>query len=1212
MNAVTATGDQATSPIAGTTGKSRLADAFQINLEGIEGVKLEYSVHNRIDGWSKWTSEGQIAGYVQPDDQLKEKDILKWKQAEAIKISVVEGLDKLKAAGYEIRYRVHLGYDGWEKEWTVADDSKAVINKKTENSQTGKDANGNKVIAGSVGWSRRIEALQVMLVKTRTINDAKAEAVEKLEKYKDFMSDEENSAYKGEATAIEKAISDVNKAETEAEIQEIVDKAIEGVSPEAKKAMEQLDEAKEEALADLQKYLDAGKGLGSEDKARLESLVAEASKQVEATNSEDGVTTAVGTFKGLMKASETLGAVALQKAKDDMISALEECRDASKPALNNLIDKTIEDVNEMDSVDAIEELMEQLLNNPEEGEEGTLGSIIKLKNAQKEAYEKLKAYEDYLATNTTLPESDKRAILNEINTVKELIDNAESDKSINNSSDPKGAMDKFEEFMNEPKYKVTNDAVKLEVAKKELATKYQEYLAELAPYLASSDENTKKIAEKAAESMKKIAEPEEAYTSAEDITQASTGALDKLKALYEGNEAGSTPSEPEEDQPYKLEDIENDSEETFVGYEKILKYNDELAKRLDKEDKEAREAEYKKAIEVLDLYETVLKDSTAIGELGLSNSDVTNIQNMLDATRSSVTKATGAKAIKDAMNLLRDATTKENGFLDKYYPEYAEYASNYEFEHAQTAALNKLKEYAETYADVEELTGKSGIITSAIKDIEGYQAEKNTAAQVNDVLENTVAEIEKYEKQQLIDAEKARLKKKYQEIIDIKDDDGIYSSAKAFAQQAIVAVNGVEDLSTAEEYEAKMKELKDIEEQYDEELKVDLDRIAKDKEDDRKVEVARVNPIIDAYIDIAKASGRNAVVTALTDYKNLVSKAEDADAVKAVEAEMNGYIEKSCKTIKQQYEAITKLNKIYDTYVKDATFKPYLEKIKAIIDDGNADIKAIKLDDWNDVDGENGIVNKIKAIVEFNSEQLKEVSEATVNTKIKAITDAKTALDSKKITATGAIDTAIGTYNSSLENELKNYVQDFKDQINAITEDDEDGTKINKIKEDALKSLESYVKAGITNNAKDTTVPEEATQIAGEKTALQIQEGVTIKKSGSVGVDFDVEGKLIKVDTDWTDLSTISTQTGYFVCLKINAKYAGKVEAKFNNATDDVEVKDQADGSKLVLVRVSDVGVFAAPTGKKLEIKYWDTTAGSGAETAKVVYSLDKLTEQAG
>ncbi len=164
MGSVTATGDTNT-PFAGTVGESKLADAFKIDLQGIEGVELEYSVHNRTIGWSKWMTEGEVAGYVQPDDKFSSGNILDWKQAEAIKIRVSKGLDKLKAAGYEIRYRVHLGYDGWEKEWSVADDSRVLINQRTENSQTGKDANGNKVIAGSVGWSRRIEALQVMLEK---------------------------------------------------------------------------------------------------------------------------------------------------------------------------------------------------------------------------------------------------------------------------------------------------------------------------------------------------------------------------------------------------------------------------------------------------------------------------------------------------------------------------------------------------------------------------------------------------------------------------------------------------------------------------------------------------------------------------------------------------------------------------------------------------------------------------------------------------------------------------------------------------------------------------------------------------------------------------------------------------------------------------------------------------------------------------------------
>ena len=1205
MNTVTATGNVNT-PMAGTTGKSRLADAFQINLEGIEGVELEYSVHNRTIGWSNWMKEGEVAGYVQPDDKFGSKDIKDWRQAEAIKIRVSKGLDKLKAAGYEIRYRVHLGYDGWEKEWTVADDSTVVINKRTENSQTGKDANGNKVIAGSVGWSRRIEALQVMLVKTRTINDAKAEAVEKLEKYKDFMSDEENSAYKGEATAIEKAISDVNKAETEAEIQEIVDKAIEGVSPEAKKAMEQLDEAKEEALADLQKYLDAGKGLGSEDKARLESLVAEASKQVEAANSEKGVTDAVGTFKGLMNASETLGAVALQKAKDDIIAALEECRDASKPALNNLIDETIEEVNEMTTVEQVENKMKELLNEDED--ESALGSIIKLKNAQKEAYEKLKAYEDYLATNTTLTESDKRAILNEINTVKELIDNAESDKSINNSSDPKGAMDKFEEFMNEPKYKVTNDAVKLEVAKKELATKYQEYLAELAPYLASSDENTKKIAEKAAESMKKIAEPEEAYTTEDAITNPSTGALKKLKALYEENEGGSTPSEPGEDQPYKLEDIENDSEETFVGYEKILKYNDELAKRLDKEDKEAREAEYKKAIEVLDLYETVLKDPTAIGELGLSNSDVTNIQNMLDATRSSVTKATGAKAIKDAMNLLRDATTKENGFLDKYYPEYAEYASNYEFEHAQTAALNKLEEYAETYADVDDLVGAEKPITQAISNIEIMQADRNTAEEVNTALKTAEDAIELYEKGKLLDAEKERLINKYQEVQNATEDAGV----KADTKEAIEKIKAV-TIEDASNYEEKMKALKEIEEKYDKDLKDDLDKIAADKEKARLDAVKKVLPLIDAYIDIAKVGGRNAVVTALTDYRNLVSNAEDAEAVEALKTEMDDeYIQKTCKTIYKQYEAITDLNKIYnDTYtgVGKEKYKPYLTEIKAVIDEGIKAIKEIKINDWNDEDAMTAEIEKIAKIQDSSTLESGTVKEKIdkIDTKITKLQEEKDRVAKKR---SGTIYKEIDKYNSGVQSELDEYVSDVVNQINAVTEDTEKFTEIKRLEKLAIDNITNHVKGAIASDARNVENSEVATDSVKSKDLTEVQSNVEIANSETKGVNFDVSGKLTKLETDWEGLS-MTNKTGYFLCLKVSNKYAKKIEAKLGDSSDDVEIDTTTlaeSGYVTVIVRVAAKETSGnVGENKKLTISYY-----SDDGTTKVVdevYSLNSITD---
>ncbi len=1026
------------------------------------------------------------------------------------------------------------------------------------------------------------------------------------------MADENNATYKDGLPAIEKAITDIGKASSEEEVQELLDKAIKGVSEETKKAMEDLEKEKTDALADLQKYLEASDNLNDEDKARLQSFVTEASKKIKTANSERVVSDAVATFNELMGASKTLETVAVQKAKNDAKAALEECRDESKPALNKLIDEAIEEIEEMDTVDAITQKMESLLNNPGEGEEGELGSIIKLKNAQKIAYEELKAYEDYLTTNTTLSVAEKQSITDEINTVKELIDNAgEADNIYKYSGDTlqSGAMYDFRTFMSS-KYKTTDDAVKLEIAKDELEATYQDYLTKLAPYLTSSDANIKAIAQKAKTSMKEIAEPEVAFKTADEITNNTTGALKKLEELYKGKGTKNTPEDPQ-GKAYSLDSITDDKDTNFVGYEQILKHNDDLVKEADKVDKEAREAAYENAIEVLDLYETVLKDSEAIAALKLSEDDITSIQSMINATRSTVAKATGAIAINDAMQLLKDSTTvnaeDRTGFLDKYYPEYAEYANNYEFNHAKTTALTKLEEYKTTYANDSDLLAE---INSAYTEIEGYTVTRHTVKEINDKLTSIENDIDLSNKTKLLEAEKTRLVNKYNEVLTNTKDNGV----KADAQEAIAKVQQV-TLSKANEFEAKMKKLSEIEKEYDDKVKDALDDIADQKETEKRTEATRVNTIIDEYISIATASGRNSVVTALNNYKNSVNTAEDADAVKEVETLMNAYIDNSCRVLKLQYTAVTNLNNLYNNKYNGNDVQ-----IKAVIDEGITAIKAIKVDNWND---EATMKTEIEKIAKFASAESgiegKKYYElentCTVKTKIGEIETNRTNLENEKKKAIGTTDDensikkAIEKYSTKLTDELNTYVADILAQINAVTSDDEEFTEIKRLRDLAKKNIAEYVKGGLVSQARneDNSVAATGT-IKGDKSDTSIQASVNVTASSVQGVNFDVEGTLTKIDTDWNDLS-ISNKTGYFVALKITNKYAKEVTAKLNGADTDVEVIStdlDNDGSVIVIVRVADTSASGKlADGKKLTISYKATAEDE--TTIDEVYLLSGL-----
>ena len=142
---------------AGTTGKALQAEAFKINLEGVEGVTSKYNVHSTEKGWTGWKNNGEVAGTT--------GEVL---QAEAIKISVAG----LKEQGYELRYRAHVADKGWLA-WVTADESENL------------EAN----FAGTTGEARRMEALEIAIVKTEVAKAQDAAVAE-------LTSFVENSALK--------------------------------------------------------------------------------------------------------------------------------------------------------------------------------------------------------------------------------------------------------------------------------------------------------------------------------------------------------------------------------------------------------------------------------------------------------------------------------------------------------------------------------------------------------------------------------------------------------------------------------------------------------------------------------------------------------------------------------------------------------------------------------------------------------------------------------------------------------------------------------------------------------------------------------------------------------------------------------------------------------------------------------------------------------
>ena len=1104
MNAVTATGDEKT-PFAGTIKESKLADAFQINLEGIEGVKLEYSVHNRTIGWSDWMSEGQIAGYVQPDDKFGSKDIKDWKQAEAIKITVVEGYDKLQAAGYEIRYRVHLGYDGWEKEWTVADNSKTVINKRTENSQTGKDANGNKVIAGSVGWSRRIEALQVMLVKKETpLEKVIANALEEISKYEDYLeANKEASEYDAILAKIEEAKSNIEKATSEEAVETALDdilSQIKGTVPTIDQNLEDLQDKKDDALADIKVYedvLNSVEGLSSEDKKIIKGLIQEAKNAINAANSEDEITAATTNFGGLMDNYES---VQIAKAKAKALADLNEYLAEAKPGMKEVIEKAIEDVNAATTVEEVTEAIGELTTE----ESGVLPT---LKNKQKEVYDYLKGYENYLAT-AEIDSVEKQHILDEIATIKEKVDNAKDAEAVDT------AKDEFDEFMNDHEDVVTE--VELQASKDALNKIYTEVVAKLNPYIANSNENVNALAQKLLDKIDDIKEAAE-----EDGTKAELdNAKNEIKDLYYGKGDTNSPdpetksAEEYPDNCFEESDLTSkESDEHFLGYENALKHNAAAVDANYKKDKADRAEQYKIAMQKLAKYNEILKDPKEVADLELSTEAVSRIQEMLDATKEKVEKATTGSEIVDAMALLCDGS---DGFLDKYYPNFAEHADAYEFAKEQRDAIAKLEAYEEQYEDVEDP------IYDGVKDaITAQLAEVKSAVDVEAVrtaVDAVEKEIDKANKKSELEEAKREAIQKY--------TDMLLTVATLKEQNPDIDYDDVEDVLTdtitkitALDYDGVNKkntpaDVTKIEDEIGATVKTKLAELESERLKALKVLKDAYVVEIDKYIDIAKSIGSTAAQNAFKTFKtDLLAKNNKAD-VDAKYQEFETAIETTYKDIEDQYNAIVELENTYKEE-KDAD-------ILSLVNKAIADIKKLKPTEKTVEAQITEITDKLDADVA----EIRALDQAVKNAKDAAIAEINKQIEkfsALKTTLQGAVSGKIAEINSDTITRKTSYQK----QINALLKD-------------ALDIIKSVAKSEIEKVVTTNTVEQKE---ASSKITSTTAYGKDYANFGSF--TYKADGDTCKVTgsfeevSEYTEFSNDPTeQTGHYLPIYVDKSVA--------------------------------------------------------------------------
>jgi hypothetical protein len=130
----------------GTTGESKRIEGFRIKLTGTEklpaGAGIRYNVHVQNVGWLADTDLAQTGTWVADGDFAGSQS--KSQRVEAIQI-VLTGADGKALPGYAVQYQVHIQDYGWSQGW---------------------QADG--AIAGTSGESKRLEAIQIKIVKTET------------------------------------------------------------------------------------------------------------------------------------------------------------------------------------------------------------------------------------------------------------------------------------------------------------------------------------------------------------------------------------------------------------------------------------------------------------------------------------------------------------------------------------------------------------------------------------------------------------------------------------------------------------------------------------------------------------------------------------------------------------------------------------------------------------------------------------------------------------------------------------------------------------------------------------------------------------------------------------------------------------------------------------------------------------------------------------
>lgn len=941
MSTVQASDSEINAILAGTTGQSLRAEGFVINFRGPENVNVKYNVHSQNKGWTGWKTSGQLAGTT--GEGLR---------AEAIKISV-EGLDEY---GYQLKYRAHVENIGWMN-WVTADNSQDLtIN-----------------YAGTTGQSLRIEAIEIVLIRSKTqepdegeqLKLQKEECISELNKYLVALgttviegdTDEavaSQEKYEAVATKIEEAIAKIEKAENEEDVTEMYNKTVTDIKRAyvdadeiVKTVEEKANEARETATKDIAIYKEnlETADLSNSNKEIISAIIEKTENTVNSGKTKKEIEDALANMKTVLEQYKDYD---LSVAKSMAINELSKYLDGANTGIKNTINSAIKQINEeIKNKTALDTLVTD-----------TKTAIAPVITAQETAVDELDLYENVL-DDVKMTNASKAIVRNEIDEVRNQIDNATK------VEDVEEAMSNFRTYMDTYYSNVVDakDEAILRNTMNDAVAKLNEYASCGYPL----------VEEQAVEDIKDIKE----LTTVEEITEALAEKLENLKEMKE-----TAISE------------EKEAQERFID-------------------------EYEKAIDELNKYKDIVNNSEE-----LTASEVKELNNLIANTKANVENSKKTSEITDAMSIF-------TSYIETYYEDINTQASEYKLVKAKEEAIRKLNAYVDS--KVEGVSTKAKATISTIEEAEDVDVVNATLKSTIDEIELTIAKadavskLDEYKEVAEVSDKVTTAKTSIEDAESIEDVNTIVKEAIEDIEKTIKANEDLNKLNKAKNEavskltpylaDAKVsaiasKAIKDINDATSiEDIKTENGVVTKegvktilskalaamDVED--KTETQK---LIDSKTEALKTIGNYKTTASelqFTELSNRLKLYEDAvneattieeieDEDNGILAEVNAYIENNYPLLS---EKLTAINNITATYLdKDGANKIYLE-YKEYTNIVNKAISDIKAEEVNTTDGISAITTKLAT----DTDAVKTSIDAYLTAKVNAETQITTHVSSK-------------------------------------------------------------------------------------------------------------------------------------------------------------------------------------------------------------------------